>query len=50
MAQSMVDEGLVASGYNSFIFDDCFTKKERGHDGLLLEGTLLHIQQSMNML
>ncbi|UPX16376.1 Alpha-galactosidase [Ascochyta rabiei] len=37
MAHSMVDEGLVEAGYNSIIFDDCFTKKERGDDGKLLE-------------
>lgn len=45
MAHSMVDEGLVEAGYNSIIFDDCFTKKERGHNGELLEGILfvLHI-------
>lgn len=38
MAHSMVEEGLVEAGYNSIIFDDCFTKKERGPDGELLEG------------
>ena len=39
MAHSMVDEGLVEAGYNSIIFDDCFTRKERGQNGALLEGT-----------
>ena len=39
MAHSMVEEGLVEAGYNSMIFDDCFTQKERGVDGELLEGT-----------
>lgn len=38
MARSMVEEGLVTAGYNSIIFDDCFTKKERGASGELLEG------------
>lgn len=38
MAHSMVDEGLVQVGYNSIIFDDCFTQKERGPNGELLEG------------
>jgi alpha-galactosidase len=41
MAHSMVEEGLVEAGYNSIIFDDCFTQKERGVDGELLEGTHL---------
>lgn len=41
MAHSMVEEGLVEAGYNSIIFDDCFTKKERGDAGELLEGTVL---------
>ena len=41
MAHSMVDEGLVEAGYNSIIFDDCFTKKERGQGGKLLEGICL---------
>jgi alpha-galactosidase len=40
MAHSMVEEGLVEAGYNSIIFDDCFTKKERGEDGELLEGII----------
>ena len=39
MAHTMVDEGLVEAGYNSIIFDDCFTKKERGNNSELLEGT-----------
>jgi alpha-galactosidase len=39
MAHSMVEEGLVEAGYNSIIFDDCFTQKERGVNGELLEGT-----------
>ena len=39
MAHSMVDEGLVEAGYDSIIFDDCFTKKDRGDNGELLEGT-----------
>lgn len=38
MAHSMVEEGLVEAGYNSIIFDDCFTKKERGNNSELLEG------------
>lgn len=38
MAQSMVDEGLVGAGYNSIIFDDCYTKKNRSDAGKLLEG------------
>ncbi|KAG9197770.1 hypothetical protein G6514_001050 [Epicoccum nigrum] len=37
MAHSMVEEGLVEAGYNSMIFDDCFTQKRRGEDGELLE-------------
>jgi alpha-galactosidase len=41
MAHSMVEEGLVEAGYNSMIFDDCFTQKRRGEDGELLEGTHL---------
>jgi alpha-galactosidase len=44
MAHSMVDEGLVEAGYNSIIFDDCFTKKERGDNGTLLEGMCCNIQ------
>ena len=41
MAHSMVEEGLVEAGYNSIIFDDCFTQKERGVSGELLEGNHL---------
>ena len=43
MAHSMVDEGLVEAGYDSIIFDDCFTKKERGDNSELLEGKHLCI-------
>lgn len=43
MAHSMVDEGLVEAGYNSIIFDDCFTKKERGNNSELLEGRWLSL-------
>ena len=41
MAHSMVDEGLVEAGYNSIIFDDCFTQKERSQEGKLQEGVVL---------
>jgi alpha-galactosidase len=41
MAHSMVDEGLVEAGYNSIIFDDCFTQKERSGTGELQEGMAL---------
>ena len=34
----MVQYGLVEAGYNSIIFDDCFTEKERSEDGRLLPG------------
>lgn len=43
MAHSMVEEGLVEAGYNSIIFDDCFTKKERGNKSELLEGQKLTV-------
>lgn len=43
MAHSMVDEGLVEAGYDSIIFDDCFTKKDRGNNSELLEGKHLCI-------
>jgi hypothetical protein len=37
-AEAMVQYGLVEAGYNSIIFDDCFTAKERSEDGRLLPG------------
>lgn len=37
-ANAMVEYGLVEAGYNSIIFDDCFTTKERSEDGYLVEG------------
>ncbi|KAF2648755.1 glycoside hydrolase family 27 protein [Lophiostoma macrostomum CBS 122681] len=37
IAQSMTEEGLVEAGYNSIIFDDCFTMKERSNIGELQE-------------
>ncbi|KAL1592691.1 hypothetical protein SLS60_011107 [Paraconiothyrium brasiliense] len=37
-AEAMVQYGLVEAGYNSIIFDDCFTERERGADGRLLPG------------
>jgi hypothetical protein len=39
----MVEDGLVEAGYNSIIFDDCFTKKERGNGSELLEGGNLSV-------
>ncbi|KAK7177383.1 glycoside hydrolase family 27 protein, partial [Paraphaeosphaeria sporulosa] len=33
-AEAMVQYGLVEAGYNSILFDDCFTEKERGADDL----------------
>ena len=37
-ADAMVKYGLVEAGYNSIILDDCFTLKNRGTDGELIEG------------
>ena len=47
MAHSMVKDGLVEAGYNSIMFDDCFTKKERGNNSELLEGETLSAPPSV---
>lgn len=40
-AKAMVEYGLVEAGYNSIIFDDCFTTKTRSSGGYLVEGIVL---------
>jgi hypothetical protein len=36
----MVRFGLYKDGYNSILFDDCFTLKTRNNHGQLVEGVL----------
>lgn len=45
-ANAMVEYGLVEAGYNSIIFDDCFTTKTRSSSGHLVEGTVLRAPSS----
>jgi alpha-galactosidase len=40
-AEAMVQYGLVEAGYNSAIFDDCFTEKERKRVDSTRLGSLL---------